>query len=278
MDLLDFRPGIAVLNVEGPLAHEMFKDEAGETPRWQRVHPKRATRPSPDHAVHSRRNDRPEEIRIKDSERDGDHRLPLALGLAARTGTECNTAIQIRRFLPTGLLVRSEAERSQFQNRELALGVLRSKLVEMQSSQREASTRSGSTQQPEKTHHCLPARRPSTTSLGSSGSLTLLAASGGKVRQEGHSFVPSSSARGWSPTRCFGNLVFQQTKAFPHRRIPRPRSHPRGQIEVNDLIHAKESSSTSGPSPKRKCLLALILTFKQKPNSFISCRARNLGT
>jgi peptide chain release factor 2 len=73
---------------------------------------------------------RPEEIRIKDSEME--ITACRGSGPGGQNRNKCNTAIQIR-HLPTGLLVRSEAERSQFQNRELALGVLRSKLVEMQS-------------------------------------------------------------------------------------------------------------------------------------------------
>ena len=69
MDLLDFRPGIAVLNVEGPLAHEMFKDEAGGH-RWQRVPPneRRGRVQTSTITVAVMRIPRPEEIRIKDSE------------------------------------------------------------------------------------------------------------------------------------------------------------------------------------------------------------------
>ena len=134
MDLLDFRPGIAVLNVEGPLAHEMFKDEAGGH-RWQRVPPneRRGRVQTSTITVAVMRIPRPEEIRIKDSEME--ITACRGSGPGGQNRNKCNTAIQIR-HLPTGLLVRSEAERSQFQNRELALGVLRSKLVEMQSSQR----------------------------------------------------------------------------------------------------------------------------------------------
>jgi peptide chain release factor 1 len=133
MELLDFRPGIAVLNIEGHLAHELFKDEAGGH-RWQRVPPneRKGRIHTSTITVAVLRIPRPEEIRLKDDEMQ--ITACRGSGPGGHNRNKCNTAIQIR-HLPTGLLVRSEAERSQFQNRELALGVLRSKLMEMQKKQ-----------------------------------------------------------------------------------------------------------------------------------------------
>ena len=68
---------------------------------------------------------RPEEVKL----RDADLEITAARGggPGGQRRNKVDTAVQVR-HLPTGMLIRCETERSQFQNRELALNVLRSKL------------------------------------------------------------------------------------------------------------------------------------------------------
>ena len=124
INLLEVTPSFILFKVSGSNAHFLFKGESGYH-KWQqksgdRVHTSTITvaiLPIPNQT----------EIKIQNS--DLDIVACRGSGPGGQNRNKVNSAIQIK-HKPTGITVHSEAERSQFQNKELALEVLRTRLQE----------------------------------------------------------------------------------------------------------------------------------------------------
>jgi peptide chain release factor 1 len=126
VELADQRPGFIAFRAMGAGATAVFKDEPGGH-RWQRVPPteKRgrihtstvtvATLPEPTEVEVTLRADDLEITCCRGSGPGGQHRNMTA------------SAVQVK-HVPTGLIVRAESERSQRQNKETALALLRARL------------------------------------------------------------------------------------------------------------------------------------------------------
>jgi peptide chain release factor 1 len=104
----------------------LFDNETGGH-RWQRVPPneRRGRVQTSTITVAVLKIPRPEEVKLRDA--DLEITACRGGGPGGQRRNKVDTAVQVR-HLPTGMLIRCETERSQFQNRELALNVLRSKL------------------------------------------------------------------------------------------------------------------------------------------------------
>lgn len=126
-DLLEERDGIVIVRVTGKTAEEDFAKEGGGGRRWQRVPPteKRGRRQTSTVTVAFLREPKEAEVRL--DERDLMWKATRGSGPGGQSRQKNDTAIQLT-HKPSGLMVRAETERSQFQNRQLALGLLRARL------------------------------------------------------------------------------------------------------------------------------------------------------
>jgi peptide chain release factor 1 len=117
-----------VIRVSGKDAAEMFKNEAGGH-RWQglssgRVHTSTIT-------VAVLREPTPTELVLH--ERDLEYKCTRGSGAGGQSRNTTDSAVVLK-YLPTGLTVRCENERSQHMNKATALSVLRVRLLEQQES------------------------------------------------------------------------------------------------------------------------------------------------
>jgi len=130
--------------VSGKSVEEIFKDEPGGH-RWQRVPPteKRGRVQTSTVTVAVLRE--PEAVELRIDERDLEIKTCRGSGAGGQHRNVTDSAVQIF-HKPSGLMVRAETERSQSQNREYAMGLLRARLLaaakEAKSNARAADRRS----------------------------------------------------------------------------------------------------------------------------------------
>lgn len=130
--------------MSGKNVEEIFKDEPGGH-RWQRVPPteKRGRVQTSTVIVAVLRE--PEAVELRIDERDLEIKTCRGSGAGGQHRNVTDSAVQIF-HKPSGLMVRAETERSQSQNREYAMGLLRARLLaaakEAKSNARAADRRS----------------------------------------------------------------------------------------------------------------------------------------
>jgi peptide chain release factor 1 len=129
--------GILVFRVQGPGAAEAFRDEAGGH-RWQRIPPgdKRGRVQTSTITVAVLPEPSATELRLAPGDLDWVTCRGSGPGGQHRNKTESCVVVTHK---PTGLSVRCESERSQHQNREAALALLRARLHQAEVERRSAA-------------------------------------------------------------------------------------------------------------------------------------------
>jgi peptide chain release factor 1 len=119
---------VVILQVTGQGVDGVFKDEAGGH-RWQRVPPneKRGRVQTSTVTVAVLREPSPTEVTVRDC--DVEWQACRGSGAGGQNRNKVSSAVQIW-HKATGIMVRCEAERSQLQNRQTAMALLRARLLD----------------------------------------------------------------------------------------------------------------------------------------------------
>lgn len=137
VELADQRPGLIAFRVIGAGAASTFASEPGGH-RWQRVPPteKRGRVHSSSITVAVLPEPTAAEVALND--RDLEITCCRGSGPGGQHRNMTSSAVQVK-HIPTGLLVRAESERSQRQNKETALALLRARLWRAQQEAQDAA-------------------------------------------------------------------------------------------------------------------------------------------
>ena len=137
LDLTERGDGILIFRADGAGAEEAFRDEAGGH-RWQRIPPneRRGRVHSSTVTVAVLAEPTTSQLRIQPGELD--FAVCRGSGPGGQNRNKTETAV-ILTHLPTGVRVRCETERSQLQNRAIALALLRARLWEAEVTRRQGA-------------------------------------------------------------------------------------------------------------------------------------------
>jgi len=121
-------PGQTVLKVKGEGAAEAFQHEAGGH-RWQRIPPTEKRGRVHTSTITVSCLPVASEAQVRVSPGDIEWKACRGTGAGGQHRNTTDSAVQLK-HKPTGIMVRCENERSQHQNKRLAMELLRSKLLE----------------------------------------------------------------------------------------------------------------------------------------------------
>lgn len=128
MEILEQRPGIIIARATGENAELTFRDEFGGH-RWQEISPtdkhKRVHTSTTTVAILQE----PTDVQFVLRPQDLEFMTCRASGKGGQGVNTTDSAVQVK-HLPTGMMVRSETEKSQVQNKANALALLRARLWE----------------------------------------------------------------------------------------------------------------------------------------------------
>ncbi len=128
IEILDYQSGFVCFRATGKKA-KLFSKEIGGI-RVQRIPPSERKGRVHTSNITVAVLPEPQEYELIIDPRDLEYKATRGSGAGGQHRNKVETAIQLK-HLPTGLQVRAEAERSQAQNKEIALNILRAKLYEL---------------------------------------------------------------------------------------------------------------------------------------------------
>jgi len=123
---LEDRPGLLVFRVEGKKAAATFANEAGGH-RWQRIPPTEKRGRVQTSTITVAVLSVPTSVECNLPEKDIRITTCRGSGAGGQHRNVTDSAVQIL-HIPTGIMVRSESERSQYLNKDMALEVLRARI------------------------------------------------------------------------------------------------------------------------------------------------------
>jgi len=123
------RPGYTCIKITGTDAARVFKYEAGGH-RWQRIPPTEKRGRVQTSTITVAVLEEIPGIRVDIPDKDLEITTCRGSGKGGQHRNKTESAVQVK-HIPTGLIVRSESERSQMQNKQEALGVLKQRLYHM---------------------------------------------------------------------------------------------------------------------------------------------------
>jgi peptide chain release factor 1 len=127
-ELVEDRAGVVVVRIAGATAAELFADEPGGH-RWQRVPRTERRGRVQTSTITVAVLPEPADTEVNIEQKDLEWTACRGSGAGGQHRNVTDSAVQLK-HLPTGLMVRCESERSQHQNRQTALALLRAKLWE----------------------------------------------------------------------------------------------------------------------------------------------------
>lgn len=126
MEIVDVREGMSILQISGDNASSIFKNEAG-CHSWQRTPPNERNGRVHTSTITVAVLKEPSNIELQVNPHDLTVATTRGSGNGGQNKNKTETCVIIT-HIPTKTTVRCESERSQFQNREIAMKILRSRL------------------------------------------------------------------------------------------------------------------------------------------------------
>lgn len=128
LEIIEQRAGIIVARATGENAELTFRDEAGGH-RFQRIPPTEKKGRVHSSTITVATLKEPSEVQLKIDPKDLQITMCLGSGAGGQNRNKTESTVQIK-HIPTNTMVRCETERSQKQNRETAMALLRARLWE----------------------------------------------------------------------------------------------------------------------------------------------------
>lgn len=138
--LTDYKDGFVRLQIEGERAKELFKNETGGH-RWQRVPPTETRGRVHTSTITVAVLDLQETDTIDIKESDLYVTTTKGSGPGGQHRNKTETCVIVK-HMPTGVVVRCETERSQYQNKFLAIRILKRKIKESDDSKKQSAENS----------------------------------------------------------------------------------------------------------------------------------------